>query len=216
MPVELGYWKIRGLGANLRYQLAHCGVAFDDKMYETGDAPDYDKSSWLSVKFNLGMEFPNLPYIIDGDHKMSETIPIHKYIADKYKPSLLGSSPEERARINMAAGPISELKGKVTMPCYMSGDKAEVHAAMEARLPAIVKFIGDNKFTCGAEPSWLDFYFFEILELLDWLSDGKVYETHPTLKSLHDNIENLDGVKAVLEGQRKLAFNNKMAKLNNM
>ena len=39
----LGYWKIRGLGAQIRYMFAYCSVNFEDKMYECGDAPDFDK-----------------------------------------------------------------------------------------------------------------------------------------------------------------------------
>lgn len=46
----LGYWKIRGLAAQIRYMFAYLSVEFEDKMYEVGDAPDYDRSSWLDVK----------------------------------------------------------------------------------------------------------------------------------------------------------------------
>jgi len=57
------------------------GVNFADIEYETGDAPDFDKSSWLDVKETLGLEYPNLPYLIDGDTKITETIAIMQYIA---------------------------------------------------------------------------------------------------------------------------------------
>ena len=33
MPI-LGYWKIRGLGANIRYQLAYLGVEYELVEYE--------------------------------------------------------------------------------------------------------------------------------------------------------------------------------------
>ena len=33
MPI-LGYWKIRGLGANIRYQLTYSGVEFENVEYE--------------------------------------------------------------------------------------------------------------------------------------------------------------------------------------
>jgi len=39
------------------------------------------------------MDFPNLPYFIDGDFKLSETNAIHEYIADKWMPSLNGITP---------------------------------------------------------------------------------------------------------------------------
>lgn len=44
----------------------------------------------MSEKFNLGLDFPNLPYFIDGDYKITETLAIHAYIAEKWNPELLG------------------------------------------------------------------------------------------------------------------------------
>lgn len=37
----LGYWKIRGLAAGIRYQLAYSKVDFDEDVYEQGDGPDF-------------------------------------------------------------------------------------------------------------------------------------------------------------------------------
>ena len=52
---RLGYWKIRGLAAAMRYQLVYCGVKFDEDQYEEGDAPDFSRDQWLSKKFKLGL-----------------------------------------------------------------------------------------------------------------------------------------------------------------
>ena len=59
-------------------------VDFEDVMYDCGDAPDFDKSSWLDVKETMGFEYPNLPYLIDGETKLTETVAIMQYIAKKY------------------------------------------------------------------------------------------------------------------------------------
>ena len=97
---------------------AYCNVDFEDKMYEVGDGPDFDRSSWLDVKQTLGFEYPNLPYLIDGKVKLTETVAIMKYIAKKYKPELLGNSAAELGRIEMLSAHVNTLKGKATMPCY--------------------------------------------------------------------------------------------------
>ena len=47
----------------------------------------------------MDLDFPNLPYLIDGDFKLTETIAIQMYIAQKWKPELLGSTPQEHAKI---------------------------------------------------------------------------------------------------------------------
>ena len=73
----LGYWKIRGLAIGIRYQLAYQGVEYEQAWYEQGDAPDFSREPWLAVKPTLGFAFPNLPYFISGDLKLSESLAIH-------------------------------------------------------------------------------------------------------------------------------------------
>ena len=121
----LGYWKIRGLAQQIRYQLKYLGVDFDEVHYEQGDAPDFSREEWLSKKDTLGLKFPNLPYFIDGDVKLTETNAIMKYIAHKWNSEhqLLGTDPATMAQVEMVAGVVNDLKGAVTMPCYTSGDK---------------------------------------------------------------------------------------------
>ena len=64
---ELGYWAIRGLAQPIRLLLNYTGTEFVDKKYEvTGSAPNWDVSSWFGIKFSLGLDFPNLPYYMDG------------------------------------------------------------------------------------------------------------------------------------------------------
>ena len=63
---ELGYWAIRGLAQPIRLLLAYTGTKFVDTKYKvTGTAPNFDKSAWFSIKFSLGLDFPNLPYFKD-------------------------------------------------------------------------------------------------------------------------------------------------------
>ena len=100
MSLKIGYWKIRGLASGIRYQLAYSGVKdYEMVEYEQGDAPDFNSECWFGVKHSLGLAFPNLPYLFDGDHSMTETAAIHIYLADKYKPELLGTNPQERAHV---------------------------------------------------------------------------------------------------------------------
>uniref|UniRef100_A0A8B9DWX2 glutathione transferase n=1 Tax=Anser cygnoides TaxID=8845 RepID=A0A8B9DWX2_ANSCY len=47
-------------------------------------APDYDKSQWINEKEKLGLDFPNLPYFIDGSTKLTQSNAILRYIARKH------------------------------------------------------------------------------------------------------------------------------------
>ena len=52
------------LGQSIRLLLAYTGTEVEEQHYELG--PGMDRSDWLKVKFTLGLDFPNLPYYIDG------------------------------------------------------------------------------------------------------------------------------------------------------
>ena len=75
MPkVTLGYWKIRGLGQVARHLLSYTDTEFDEVQYENAD-------KWFKEdKVQLGFDFPNIPYLIDGDFKLTESIAVYKYI----------------------------------------------------------------------------------------------------------------------------------------
>lgn len=84
MAPKLGYWGVRGLGQFLRNLLVYKGVQFEDRQYKFGTAPDFDRSDWLKEKFNLGLPFPNLPYYIDGDVKLTQSLAILRYLGRKH------------------------------------------------------------------------------------------------------------------------------------
>ncbi len=71
----LAYWDTRGLAQSIRLLLKYAGVQFNDKRYEFGPGStlaeiESIQKYWLPDKFNLGLDFPNLPYYIDGDLKV--------------------------------------------------------------------------------------------------------------------------------------------------
>ena len=155
----LGYWKIRGLVSAIRYQLAYSGVEFQDEIYEQAD--DLSKEDWFSKKFTLGLDFPNIPYFKDGDLAITESLAIHSYIADKWKPELLGSNAQHRAHVSMLSHIVSDLKSSIVPDCYVSGDKDHLMEMAHQKLPPILKYMGDKKYLTGDQPCWVDFYFFE-------------------------------------------------------
>lgn len=136
-----GYWNIRGLGAQCRSLLKFCGVNYQERKYNQhwDDANQtWDRSDWLNEKFNLGMEYPNLPYIFDEDVKLTETLAIMQYIAKKWKPELLGRNAAEVGRLHMLEYHVFMLKSTCTMPCYGENpDKDSILASCRPLLASI-------------------------------------------------------------------------------
>ena len=193
--------------------LAYSGCEWDQKAYTPGD-----KESWGVDKMGLGLEFPNLPYFIDGDLKMTETNAIMKYIAAKHGPQLLGTDPVQIARVEMLAGVIGDLKGAVTMPCYTSGDRAATTETILTRVQPIVAFLGEKQFLAGDNVTYVDFTMFELCQLMDFISEGQLFTQQPSLQQYCERVKSLPKLAEFYADDEKCMkrpFNNKIAKINN-
>ena len=84
----LGYWNIRGLAESIRLLFHYLEIDYQEVLYDFGPAPDFNGDSWFNVKYTLGLDYPNIPYLIDGDFKMTESNAILRYICEKYKKQL--------------------------------------------------------------------------------------------------------------------------------
>ena len=57
------------------------------------------------------------------------------------------------------------------------------------KMPPIVKYLGDKNYLTGDQPCWVDFYFFELLQLLIFLTEGSILQTFPSLNSYNENFK---------------------------
>ena len=82
--MKLGYWPAKGRAELIQYTAAYLGVSLE-AVTETGE-------TWNDAHIQeLGLPFSNLPYLIDGEFKFSESLMIVAYIAKKAgKPEFLG------------------------------------------------------------------------------------------------------------------------------
>lgn len=210
--MKLGYWDIRGVAQPIRHLLAYKEVEFEDKQYSC-PAPDFDQSSWLSEKFTLGLDFPNLPYIIDGDVKLSQSLAILRYLARKY--DLEGQTCEEKRRVDLIEQQLTDVKTGWGMLCY-GGKWAEDRDAYETKLPVTLKalseFLGDRKYFAGDRLTYVDFLAFEILSVLHVFSK-KSFSDFKNLTDFVGRVAALPTLRAYLDSEAftKLPFNADMA-----
>ena len=103
--VKLGYWGIRGRGQVPRLLLAYTGTQWEDVVYA-------DPARWFgNDKLNLGLDFPNLPYLVDGDLKISESEAIERYIIAKSgHKDLLGKNAHDAAKVDEVIGVFGDLR----------------------------------------------------------------------------------------------------------
>ena len=152
-----------------------------------------------------------------GDFSITESGAIHRYCAKKWCPELLHLDDAKMyARAEMLWGVVSDAKGFVTMQCYR-GDGTKGILAWKAtdRLELLAKAVNENKYLAGDVLCCADFAFVELVEMVEFISDGKVFEKYPALKTYRDGIFELPGLKEYIQKRAHLPFNNKVAKINN-
>merc|ERR1711990_277543 len=94
--MELGYWNCRGLAQPIRLLLEFCGEDYKETRYEIGDAPGYSQSEWTDVKDHLELAIPNLPYLVHGELRLTQSNAILRYLARMH--GLVGENEQEQAR----------------------------------------------------------------------------------------------------------------------
>lgn len=216
-PVILAYWDIRGLAEPIRMLLSYVGEDWENKMYACGPAPGFDVSSWTDVKYKLGLDLPNLPYLIDdaAGVKVVQSNAILRYVARKH--DLCGKTEQEKVRVDIMADQVMDLRNGFIKLCYMSSDfdsdKSGYLAALPAKLKAFEMFLGDRAFFAGAEPTFPDFHMYEMLYAHLKL-DPECLRASPKLKAFFERFGQLPKVKAYHASDKfqPLPINNKMAK----
>ena len=161
-----GYWKARigPRGSINRHLLGYAGVDFEDRRYSAA-GPLY----WRDDKPNLGFDFPNLPYIIDGDFKITESKAVSYYICHKWAPGLLGATPQEKGAIVMMQNVVTDWVWTFFGMAMKSSEPPsadEVYAKAKIGLEPIVAYLGDKNWLCSAEVSMSDFLVWEGLETI--------------------------------------------------
>lgn len=179
----------------MRYLLYYCGVEFTDKLYAAGPGPEFDRSAWLNEKFTLGLDLPNLPYLIDEDAKLTETTAIMKYICAKWKPELLFKDPVTVGTTEMICAYVMKLKEVATHACYNGKTNQEIMDECWPLIQQLVDFMGEKTWLTGANLTWLDFMFFELVLFLDMLSGEVVKEHYKTLSAYVERFTQLPGFK---------------------
>ncbi|KAJ3266055.1 Glutathione S-transferase Mu 4 [Chytriomyces hyalinus] len=218
MVAVLAYWAIRGLAAPIRYLLEYTNTPYEDKHYTQGDGPEFSRAEWMDEKPSLSAELPfaNLPYFIDGSVKLTQSNAIIRYIAEKN--GLAGSTPEERAMIDMIANEVIDVRSRFTRLCYMKASDFEAFRQGHVtyfrnwgvKMEAFLKQRG-TLWACADSISYADFLLFELLSQ-HVLLESSMLDEFPLLAAYKARFEALEFMRAFMKKPAySLPLNNKTA-----
>merc|ERR1712045_242500 len=186
----------------IRLLLEYTETKYEDKMMRCGPAPDYDKTCWHSVKHTLGLDFPNLPYYVDGDCKITQSNAIMRYIARKH--DMLGKTEEERVRVDMMGEQSMDFRNGMVRLAYnpnfdqMKGPYLE---ALPEKLDAFQNFLGSKPWFAGDALTFVDFIMYELLDQHREL-DKTLCAKYTKLMEFLDRFEKLPKIEAYMKSGR--------------
>jgi len=219
MDLEFGYWATRCIGQPIRLMLEYAGAKWEDKIYQAGPPPDFDKSCWFDVKEKLGLAFPNLPYLIERDaqgntvRSMSQSVTIMSFIARRY--NLLPETEEGYLRMDQMRDETVDFRDRFMDVCYSSNFeelKGDFLDALPGKLKKLEQYMAGHEWVAGKKLTYVDFMFAEILDHHLCLVPDCLKEL-PHLSNYHMRFFNLPRIKSYRSSERCIGrpLNNKYA-----
>ncbi|PVD24751.1 hypothetical protein C0Q70_15236 [Pomacea canaliculata] len=190
------------LAQPIRLLLNYAGEEFEDVQYEQGDAPGYSRDAWLKVKHTLGLDFPNLPYYIDGEYKIIQSNAIIRYIARKH--NLLGKTEHDRINVDITLENAMDFRnGIVRMaynPEYVNTLFMTIPQGKET-IGSFEKWLSKNKWFGGNEVTVADFPMYELLDQHRIMVPG-ILDEFPKITAFMKAFEELPAIKKYMSSPK--------------
>ena len=150
--------------------------------------------------------------------KLTESQAILRYICNEWAPDMVGRTVTDKSRVDMVIGVASDIRQVISEASYKTGDRENATKAVLARGERLADFLAKRSFVAGDYLTFADFFLFEIEELAEWISEGKLFEQFPAIKAHHKRVAELPTFATFLKSHRFVSrtFHSiKYAKLNN-
>ncbi|XP_073522926.1 glutathione S-transferase Mu 4-like isoform X2 [Phyllobates terribilis] len=155
----------RVLGHAIRLLLEYTETPYEEKRYVEGDAPDYDKSQWTNEKEKLGLDFPNLPYLLDGDIKLTQSNTILRYIGRKH--GLCGNTENEQNFVSLFENEAMDFRMRIASVSY-DPKFEELKGPYIEKLPTVLerysRFLGQRQWFVGDKITLADILMYDALD----------------------------------------------------
>lgn len=198
--MQLAYWPIKGITESIRYLLAYL-----KQDYEEINFTDWDDYVERRVLFD--QPFVNLPFLVDGSVKLSESRAVLQYIAAKFDSNLLGKTDKDKVQVRMILGVTADvLKAYTDNLGKKENQKAAIEADLEkyntkGKLELLSKYLADKEYFNGyITVNDFDFAYsaYRVWAYARTFDLPNPVEKFPNLIALVERVKTLSGVKEYL------------------
>jgi len=152
--LQLCYWNLRGFGEAIVLMLEYLGVKYNYKRYTVANQPEWfekDKASFQG-------DFANLPYLMDGDTRITESMAIMRCLGRKFK-NLYPVNEEEERKCDVAQGAVLDFRMIFTKLIYGDDYDKQKDAFIEGLPDTLSKFekvLSKHTWLTGKSPRRID------------------------------------------------------------
>ena len=208
--MEFGYWAIKAHGEVIRMLAAY----FKIPLTEYNPADD---STWAQEKSNFGAPFPNLPYIVHDDFKLTESRAIIRYMSTiSNRSDMLSDGCRFICQVIQIYSVMSDIEKSVFSIMRLQTGFEDAYTrvlaeggSVRGKIAEISEFLGDKDFLVGGltiadfEVVYKARYIQSVAEALGFDSP---FHSLANLANLIARVENLLDVKELIEKRRGCVF----------
>ena len=143
--------------------LHYVNEEYENKSYVA--TKDGDFSDWTNVKFTLGLPFPNLPYYIDGDVKLTQSSAILRHLGRKY--NLYGESHDQSSQIDMLIDTSTDIRMALALKAYdpdFENLKGKHMEDIKPKFKQVSQFLDSKSFMMGDNLTIADFVMYDAIK----------------------------------------------------
>jgi len=191
MPIEVGYWSLRGLVGFIRLIDVYTNEGIKWVNYEVAQ---YEQWVEEKAKNEAGFDFPNLPWMKDGDLKITQSLAILKYIARRHNliPAELGTADMLEQQVIDSRSAFGKFNYGGTQP-----DDEFVAETLKPQFAKWNAFLADKEFLTE-KLSYLDFLMWEYLDHISLVFPGQLKE-NANLLAYYKRFATLPAIQAYLD-----------------
>jgi glutathione S-transferase len=193
--MELGYWNIKGRAELLRILLAYFGFS-----YKEVNPSSREEAQAIFAKYHFN--FPNLPYLVDGEVQITESSAIPVYLAHKAnRPEFFGKPGLDHVHHQEILGVLHDLLEIISQTITREDGQEHFKSKrdfLERKFGDIAKFLGEKEFVLGYI-TYADFVLAGLLllqrKIAAALKTDSIDAKFANLKNHADRVYSLPGVK---------------------
>jgi glutathione S-transferase len=151
---------------------------------------------WGAEKFKLGLDLPNLPYLIDGDIKVTQSLAVTRYLGRKFG-LVPGDSERDILKCEMIEQEAMDLRDAFQKLCLDKEFEQKKAAYIEnvgGKLGLLDTYIGAGPFVLGEKLTYVDFMVYEFVSQIRKLTPETV-EKNENLVRLLQHFRDLPQLK---------------------